>query len=61
VVGLYNLIDDLDAEETASLASLIDRWWNRTILQVAVDHLWLMGACDDLVLDSTITEAVPLV
>ncbi|MBM1172640.1 hypothetical protein [Microvirga arabica] len=61
VVGLYNLIDDLDAVETAALASLIDRWWDRTILQITVDHLWLMGACDDLVLDSTIAEAVSLV
>lgn len=61
VVGLYNLIDDLDVEETAALACLIDRWWDRTILQITVDHLWLMGACDDLVLDSTITESVSLV
>jgi hypothetical protein len=61
VVGLYNMTDDLDAEETATLASLIDRWWDRTILQFTVDHLWLMGACDDLVLDSTIAETVSLV
>ncbi|KFG69758.1 hypothetical protein [Microvirga sp. BSC39] len=60
VVGLYNLMDDLDAEETAALASLIDRWWDRTILQVTVDHLWLTGACDDLVLDSVIADTVPL-
>lgn len=60
VVGLYNLTDNLDADETAALASLIDRWWDRTILQFAVDHLWLMGACDDLVLDSAIAETVPL-
>ena len=26
-----------------------------------VDHLWLMGACDDLVLDSAIAETVSLV
>jgi hypothetical protein len=61
VVGLYNLTDDLDADEAAALASLIDRWWDRTILQLTVDHLWLMGACDDLVLDSTMAELVPLV
>ncbi|MBD2747188.1 hypothetical protein IC232_10840 [Microvirga sp. BT688] len=61
VVGLYNLIDDLEADETAALASLIDCWWDCTILQLTVDHLWLMGACDDLVLDSTIAESVSLV
>lgn len=61
VVGLYNMTDDLDAEEAAAVASLIDRWWNRTILQFTVDHLWLMGACDDLVLDSTLAETISLV
>ena len=60
VVGLYNMTDDLDPDETAALASLIDRWWDRTILQFDIDHLWLMGACDDLVLDSTIAETVSL-
>jgi hypothetical protein len=60
VVGLYNLTDDLDAAETAALASLIDRWWDRTILRFEVDHLWLMGASDDLVLDSAVEETIPL-
>jgi hypothetical protein len=60
VIGLYNLTDDLDADETAALASLIDCWWDRTILQFTVDQLWLMGACDDLVLDSAIVETVSL-
>jgi hypothetical protein len=60
VVGLYNLTDDLDAAETAALASLIDRWWDRTILRFEVDQLWLMGASDDLVLDSAVEETIPL-
>ncbi|MCG7392359.1 hypothetical protein MHY87_05515 [Microvirga sp. ACRRW] len=60
VVGLYNLTDDLDAAEAAALASLIDRWWDRTLLRFDIDHLWLMGASDDLVLDSTIEECVAL-
>jgi len=60
VVGLYNMIDDLDAHEAEALASMIDRWWDRTILRFTIDHLWLMGACDDLVLDSSIAETVPL-
>jgi hypothetical protein len=61
VVGLYNMTDDLEADEAAALACLIERWWDRTILRLTVDHLWLMGACDDLVLDSAIAENVSLV
>jgi hypothetical protein len=60
VVGLYNMTDDLDAAEAAALAALIDRWWDRTILRFEIDHLWLMGASDDLVLDSAVEETVPL-
>jgi len=60
VVGLYNMTDDLDAGEAAALASLIERWWSRSILRFTVDHLWLTGARDDLVLDSTIVASVPL-
>jgi hypothetical protein len=60
VVGLYNMTDDLDAAEAAALASLIDRWWDRTILRFQADHLWLMGASDDLVLDSAVEETIPL-
>ena len=60
VVGLYNLTDDLDAAEAASLAALIDQWWDRTILRFEADHLWLMGSSDDLVLDSAIEEKLPL-
>jgi hypothetical protein len=60
VVGLYNMTDDIDAAEAAALASLIDRWWDRTILRFQADHLWLMGASDDLVLDSAVEETIPL-
>jgi hypothetical protein len=60
VVGLYNMTDDLDPPEAAALASLIDRWWDRPILRYEIDHLWLMGATDDLVLDSVIAETVSL-
>lgn len=61
VVGLYNMTDDLDALEAAALVSLIDRWWDRPIMRFKIDHLWLMGASDDLVLDSTVEENVSLV
>jgi hypothetical protein len=61
LVGLYNLTDDLDAEETAALSSIIERWWNRPIMRFQADHLWLLSANDDLVLDSAIAETIPLV
>jgi hypothetical protein len=61
VVGLYNMTDDLDAAEAAALAALIDQWWDRPILRCEVDRLWLLGATDDLVLDSAIAGTVSLV
>lgn len=60
VVGIWNLNDDLDAAEAAALASLIERWWDRPILRFTADRLWLMGASDDLVLDSEIVETISL-
>jgi hypothetical protein len=61
VVGLYNMTDDLDAAEAAALAALIESWWDRSILRFEVNHLWLMGSRDDLVLDSHVEENIPLV
>jgi hypothetical protein len=60
VVGIYNLIDDLDAVEAAALSQLIDRWWGEPILRFQADALWLLGANDDLVLESTVVETFPL-
>jgi hypothetical protein len=61
VVGIYNLIDDLNAAEASALAGVIDRWWDRPILRFAADRLWLLGAMDDLVLNSTVADTVSLV
>lgn len=60
VVGIWNLSDDLDVAEAAALASLIERWWDRPVLRFTADWLWLMGASDDLVLDSEIVETLSL-
>jgi hypothetical protein len=60
LVGLYNLTDDLDAEETQALAALIARWWDVSLLRLEATHLWLLGACDDLVLDATVSGTLPL-
>ncbi|SFC47361.1 hypothetical protein SAMN05428997_10772 [Bosea sp. CRIB-10] len=60
VVGIWNLSDDLDAAEAAALSGLIEHWWDRPVLRFTADRLWLMGARDDLVLDSEIVETLSL-
>lgn len=60
LVGLFNLVDDLDPDETRYLAQLIDRWWDRPILQYSIDRLWLLSARDDLVLDGEVRETISL-
>ncbi|MFI5014419.1 MAG: hypothetical protein ACHQAY_18955 [Hyphomicrobiales bacterium] len=61
LVGIYNLIDDLDAVEASALSSLIKRWWDRPILRFQAQSLWFLSAMDDLVLDSAIVETIPLI
>jgi hypothetical protein len=60
LVGLYNLIDDLDMAETAALAALIERHWATLLLSYEANALWLLGSCDDLVLDAAVEAVVPL-
>lgn len=60
VVGIWNLREDLEAAEAAALAGLVEAWWDRPILRFAADRLWLMGASDDLALDSGIVETLSL-
>jgi len=60
VAGLHNFIDHLDADEAAALERLIVRWWDRQIVELTVEHLWILHACDDLVLDGGIAEVIPL-
>lgn len=60
LVGLYNLTGDLDADETAALADIVSRWWNRPLLSLTVTEFQLMGASDDLVLDAHVEAVLPL-
>jgi hypothetical protein len=60
VVGLYNLIDDLEPAEAAALAGMIDRWWDKPLLRFCARTLWMLSASDDLVLDANVVEAIPL-
>lgn len=60
LVGLYNLTDDLDAAETAELAGIVARWWDRPLLRFQATHLVVMGGCDDLVLDMQLADTIPI-
>jgi hypothetical protein len=60
VIGVWNLTDDLDPAQAAALNDMIERWWDRPILRFEADTLGLIGASDDLVLDSSVHETVPL-
>jgi hypothetical protein len=60
LVGIFNFIDHLTAVEVDALQGIIERWWDRPILTLDVNSLWHLGASDDLVLDSSIEEVIPL-
>ena len=60
VMGLHNLVDDLDAGEAAALVDIFARWWDRPILRIRAERLWLLGARDDLVLDGEIAEEIEI-
>lgn len=60
LVGHYLLIDQLDAEETRWLAARLEEWQNLQLIEFTIDHLALLGACDDLALDSTLTTRLLL-
>jgi hypothetical protein len=60
LIGIYNFIDDLDPSEAVALDDMIRRWWDRPLLRFRADHLWLLSAMDDLVLDGAVEETLPL-
>jgi hypothetical protein len=60
LVGLYNLTDHLDADEAGVLGALLQRWWSRLLVRVEIPELWLLGANDDLVLESRVVEVIRL-
>jgi hypothetical protein len=60
LVGVWNMTDHLDPAEADALRELIERWWDRPILRFRADCLWLLGARDDLALDSEIAETIAL-
>jgi hypothetical protein len=61
VIGVYNLIDDLDPSEARALAGIIDETRDRVIVEIEAEELWLLSARDDLALDSDVAAVIPLV
>jgi len=61
LVGVFNLTDNLDAVEATALNALLQRWWDRPLAVFTTDHLCVLGAMDDLVLDSAVVETIPLI
>lgn len=60
VMGWHTLTDHLDAAETAWLAGCLARWRDTDFLRLEVTELQLLGARDDLALDSEVAECLPL-
>jgi hypothetical protein len=60
VVGLFNLIDHLTVAEAAWLAGWLDRVRDSEIVELDVTELWLLGARDDLALDSEVAQRIAL-
>ncbi|MBM3521914.1 MAG: hypothetical protein FJX57_03065 [Alphaproteobacteria bacterium] len=60
LVGMFNLVDDLDVRETAALDALLTAWWERPLLRFEASELTLLGATDDLVLDAPERFEIPL-
>jgi len=61
VVGLFNLVDELNAVETIELKQLLEKWRDVEIIRLQVDSVWLLWSRDDLVLDGGIGKSISLV
>jgi len=60
LIGLINLKDHLSADEAGVLGEIIDRTWERTFARLTIDRLLVQESRDDLVLDASAYEVIPL-
>jgi hypothetical protein len=60
LVGLLNLTDHLDAQQSQWLGDFLQRNWDQPTIRVTLNEIWLMESRDDLVLDANIVERVQL-
>lgn len=61
VIGLFNLVDELDVDEARELKNLLRRWQDTEFAQIELTELWLLKSCDDLVLNGGIEQVIPIV
>lgn len=54
LVGYYHMRTELDAQETAELAELIDQWRDQVVVQTTISFLELYATNDDLALSARI-------
>lgn len=60
VVGLFNLIDELNPKEAKELHSLLTVWRDVVFLQMELKELWMLKSRDDLVLNGSVQQAIPI-
>lgn len=60
LVGLYNFRDELTVEESAALRAFLLEWWEKPLLRLVCEEIWILGARDDLVLERVIAERIKL-
>lgn len=58
-MGYYNLIDELNCEETTELQNILDEFANQIIFQDEPDALWITATHDDLVLSGRVLKRLP--
>jgi hypothetical protein len=59
-IGLFNLLDHLGERETAELGEIVAAYRDTAVLELAVRELAVVATHDDLLLDSTVVERIPL-
>jgi len=59
-IGLFNLIDDLDSDETAELGRIVADFAGPPIAEILMTDLALIETRDDLVLDGGVVDTVRL-
>ncbi len=59
-IGVFNLMDDLDEGETASLATVVEEGAGTVIAETTFEELMLLETHDDLVLDGRMIDTVRL-
>ena len=57
-MGYYNLVDELNAEETGELQRIIDAFADEIVLEAEPEELWIMATHDDLALSARVVARI---